>query len=144
MYASSIPVSGHNARSNAGVYARVGVETGVNGADPHMLIAMLFDGALESISQARGAIAGGNLEAKGKSIGRAMSIISEGLQGGLRANSNSLASDLSALYGYLITRLVHANVNNDDAALQECSQLLQPIRDAWAQIRSEVVHGASA
>ena len=143
MYASSTFQS--NARSpKAGMYAQIGVQTGVNAADPHMLVSMLFEGALDSIAQARGAIRDGRMEAKGAAINRAVRIIDEGLKGGLNLNSSTLAGDLSSLYSYLIVRLTHANLRNDDEALQECSRLVQPLRDAWSDIRPQVNTGAAA
>ena len=46
MYASPSPFRGSPSRPNAGMYAQVGVETGVTAADPHKLVALLFDGLL--------------------------------------------------------------------------------------------------
>lgn len=144
MYASPSPFRGSPNRPNAGMYTQVGVETGVTTADPHKLVAMLFDGLVDSISQARGALKDGRIEVKCQAIGKAVRIIDEGLKGGLNMNSSSLSSDLASLYTYLIARLTYANLKNDDAALKECSELVQPLRDAWAQIRSKVVPGAAA
>lgn len=126
------------------MYTQVGVETGVTSADSHKLIAMLFDGLLEAISQARGALQDGRIDAKGIAINRAVRIVDEGLRGGLNMNSGALSEDLSALYGYLIVRLTQANVKNDESALQECAALIQPLRDAWMEIRATVATGAAA
>ena len=126
------------------MYAQIGVQTGVNAADPHRLVSLLFEGALDSIAQARGALQDGRMEAKGAAINRAVRIIDEGLKGGLNLSSSTLAGDLSSLYSYLIVRLTHANLRNDDAALQECSSLVQPLHDAWREIRSQVTTGAPA
>jgi flagellar protein FliS len=35
-------------------------------------------------------------------------------------------------------RLTHANLHNDEAALDECVRLIEPIRSAWAAIGPEV------
>lgn len=144
MYATSSPYRSAVNRPTAGMYAQVGVETGVTAADPHKLVAMLFDGLMDAIAQARGALKDKRVEAKGAAISRAVRIVDEGLKGGLNMDSNALAADLSALYTYLIARLTYANLKNDDAALQECSQLVQPLRDAWAEIRGKVTAGALA
>ncbi len=144
MYASASPFRTPTQRPAAGMYSQVGVETGVTSADPHKLIAMLFDGLLEAISQARGAMSENRIEAKGVAIGRAVRIVDEGLKGGLDMKVGALSSDLSALYSYLVQRLTEANLKNDDAALQECSRLVQPLRDAWMEIRSKVVAGPPA
>lgn len=117
------------------LYAQVGVETRLAGADPHQLVAMLFDGYQEAVAQARGALQSGNLEAKGMAIGRAVRIVEEGLRAGLdRSTGGTLARQLDELYGYLTLRLTTANLRNDDAALQECQRLMQPLQQAWTAI----------
>mgnify|MGYP001403163510 FL=1 len=125
-------------RTFASTYSRVGVETGVTEASPHRLVAMLFDGAIESIHQARGALASRDIAAKGQAIGKAVRIVDEGLKGGLdRGAGGQLATDLSALYDYLLRRLTEANLRNDDAALAECSTLLDSVRQGWNGIATQ-------
>lgn len=120
-------------RSN--LYQQVGVETQVHGASPHQLVAMLFDGYMESIAQARGAMLKGDRLAKGLAIGRAVRIIEEGLRAGLDLRAGGqLARDLHELYGYLTLRLTQANLRDDAAALDECQRLMAPLREAWASI----------
>ncbi|MEY4429341.1 MAG: hypothetical protein RLZZ182_2030 [Pseudomonadota bacterium] len=127
-----------SSRSVSNAYRQIGVETGIAGAHPHSLITMLFDGALEAIAQARGAIQKGDIEAKGRVIGKAVSIVEEGLKGGLDLKSGGeIASNLHALYGYIAGRLIQANLRSDLQALEECAALLTPLRDAWISIRAE-------
>ena len=119
-------------KSFAGVYHKVHVETGVETADPHRLVGMLFDGALAAISAARGALGRGDLATKGTQIGKAVRIVEEGLRGGLdRRAGGELAVNLDGLYAYLVKRLTQANLANEDGALRECAELLGPLRDAW-------------
>lgn len=47
--------------AGASAYARVGVETGVMGASPHRLIAMLYQGARQAIAHARLHLQQGNV-----------------------------------------------------------------------------------
>ena len=42
--------------------------------------------------------------------------------------------NLSNLYAYVTTRLTYANLHSDEAALTECTALLQPLREAWGGI----------
>ena len=99
------------------------------------LVTMLFDGFVDSVAQARGAMRSGNIEAKGRAIGRAVSIVNEGLKGTLNLrDGGKLAADLDGLYAYITLRLTHANLRNDEAALVECNQLIEPVRSAWAGI----------
>jgi flagellar protein FliS len=120
-------------RSN--LYQQVGVETRISGATPHALVAMLFDGWMEAVAQARGALRNGDVVAKGQAIGRAVRIIDEGLRAGLDMKAGgTLARDLHDLYGYLTMRLTVANLRNDEAALDECQRLMRPLQEAWAAI----------
>ncbi|WP_119157492.1 flagellar export chaperone FliS [Caldimonas tepidiphila] len=125
-------------RNPASAYRRVGVEIGIETASPHKLTTMLFDGALERIAQARGAMARRETELKGRLITQAIRIVEEGLRCALdREKGGELAGNLNELYIYLNTRLLQANLRDDDEALQECSRLLAQLRDAWAGIATE-------
>lgn len=135
MFASTLSSRIASNRLPSALYSQVGVETRLSAATPHQLVAMLFDGFQEAVAQARGALLGGNLEAKGMAIGRAVRILEEGLRAGLDLRAGgSLARDLDELYGYLTMRLTMANLRNDGAALDECQRLMQPLREAWASI----------
>ncbi len=122
-------------RQQAGAYRQMHLSTGVEGASSHALVAMLFDGALEAIAEARVALRSGNRQAKGKAICRAAGIVDEGLNARLDlAAGGAIAADLRVLYDYISTRLVLANLRDDDAALEECARLIAPVRGAWADI----------
>lgn len=119
----------------AGAYRQVGLQTGVDAATPHQLVLMLLDGFHDAVAQARGALLSGQIETKGRAIGRAVRIVEEGLRAGLNpAAGGTLAADLDALYRYVAVRLTKANGSNDLAALDECGRLLEPIRSAWVAI----------
>jgi flagellar protein FliS len=118
-----------------GLYRDVGVGSALAGASPHRLVAMLFDGVLESIAQARGALAAGDVQRKGNEIGRAVRIVEEGLKGALDGDAGgTLAADLGDLYSYVVLRLTQANLRNDDDALRECQTLIHTVAAAWASI----------
>ena len=122
-------------RSIAGLYQAVKVDTGVSAASPHRLVEMLFEEFLASCARARGAIRSGEVQEKGRSIGRAVRIVEEGLRAGLNLEAGGqLAHDLHDLYRYVTLRLTHANLNSDDAAIAECLALIQPLHDAWRAI----------
>jgi flagellar secretion chaperone FliS len=143
MFASSYPSSRSSTSSTrshraGGLYQQIGVETRLAGANPHQLVAMLFDGYMEAVVQARGALAKGDALVKGQAIGRAVRIIEEGLRAGLDMEAGgSLARDLRDLYEYLVMRLTLANLRNDDALLTECQRLMKPLQEAWAQIADQ-------
>ena len=123
---------------SAQAYATVGIETGVAAADPHRLILMLYDGALLAIATAENAMQQGHTLDKGQAISRAIDIIATGLRASLNFSAaDELASRLAALYDYMVTRLLHANLKNDPAALKEVSRLLTEIKSAWEEIADD-------
>ncbi len=118
----------------ARAYASVGVETKVETANPHSLVLMLFDGAIDSLARVRGCIEAEDMPGKFAAITRVDRIISEGLRTSLDPSTGELAGRLDDLYDYMSRRLVVANATNDIAVLDEISGLLRGLRDAWAQI----------
>ncbi len=112
-------------------------------ADPHELILRLMNGALERISQARGAISRGETALKAELISKAVMIVG-GLEGCVNHQAGGeLADNLSSLYQYMSIRLAEANLHDDIARLNEVSELMLQIKSAWEQI-PEMVHPASA
>lgn len=137
MYASLSPFA--SPAQLGSVYRKTGVEIDVQSASPHRLVAMLFDGVLESIAQAHGAIVAGNIALKARALRRAVAIVDEGLKSALDAQQGGrLATDLGDLYAYITLRLTQANLRNDVQALEECKHLLQPLQQAWAEIGDRV------
>ncbi|WP_433851590.1 flagellar export chaperone FliS [Stenotrophomonas nitritireducens] len=126
-----------SSRNYAEQYRKVGVSTKVVDADPHKLVALLFEGANERIRRAEAFLAQGDQAMKGKSIGEACAIIGH-LNGSLDHEAGGeIAGNLSALYDYVIQRLTEANLNNDVAALQESLSLMGEIESAWNAIPGE-------
>lgn len=119
-------------------YKEIGVYSGAAYADPHQLIAMLMDGALERMALAKGAIKAGEVAKKGELIGNTISII-DGLRGCLDMDvESSLSQNLSDLYDYMGRRLLQANVESNVAILDEVSSLLNEIKSAWDAIPQNV------
>lgn len=132
-------------RQTAGLYQQVGVESQLAGATPHAMVAMLFEGFMEALAQARGAIRSRDAGAKGMAIGRAVRILEEGLRAGLDVRAGgSLARDLGDLYAYVSHRLTLANLRNDEDLVAECQRLMQPLRDAWMAIGPEAASTSAA
>lgn len=129
---------------SARAYQQLGVESSIMSATPHRLVALLLEGAVDRLAEARGALARTDVEAKGRLIGQAARIVEEGLRAALDPKAGGeLAGHLDALYRYVNQRLTHANLHNDDAALQECAGLLAGLRDTWAAIEPAAAPAAA-
>ena len=122
-------------RSPAESYAKISVDAAIETSDPHRLVLMLFDGTFAAVSMARIHMEAGEIQQKGAAISKAIDLISNGLKASLDIEAGGeLAERLSALYDYMAQRLLFANLKNSVAALDEVSELLSSLRDAWAQI----------
>ena len=124
-----------SSRSGANAYAKVGLETGVVAASPHKLIVMLFEGAITAINNAKTHMKAGHFEDKGKAITKAVLIVDEGMRASLdKKAGGEIAANLDALYAYIISCLMRANLRNDQALLDESLALLTDLKMAWDAI----------
>ena len=124
-------------------YKRVGAQTSVEGASPHQVICLLFEALLQSLHAARGSLARGDIDGKGQAIGKAVRILEEGLKAALDIESGGdLAVNLRGVYNYSILRLTTANLKNDITLIEEVTQLIVPVFDAWKSIPLPAVGNA--
>ena len=120
--------------SNLAAYQNAATHGGVAASDPHGLIVMLMDGALERIATARGCMQRGDITEKARLLNRTVSIVAE-LRGSLDLSAGGqIAANLSELYDYMNRRLMAALANNQLEPLDEVSKLLADIRSAWVAI----------
>ncbi len=120
-------------------YQQVNTQTSIVDADPHRLIQLLLDGALERINMAKNRIEAKDYAGKGNLIGKAMDIVT-----GLRSfldfeKGGELAANLEALYDYIERGLLQASARNDVEKLDEMANLLRTIKQGWDGIREEAV-----
>lgn len=120
----------------ANAYQRINIETSMHTIDQHQLVSLLYEGVLNSIATARGAMARGDVVGKVNAISKALRIIEEGLSTALdRVDGGELAHNLGALYDYCTQRLILANARNDDAMMQEVMRLIEPVAQGWNEIK---------
>lgn len=120
-------------------YQRVNTQTSITDADPHKLIQLLYNGALERINMAKARMQQKDYGAKAQLINKAIEII-----GGLRSfldfeKGGDLSVRLESLYDYMERTLMEASARNDVAKLDEVAGLLRSIKEGWDGIREEVV-----
>lgn len=122
-------------------YQQVGLASDVASADPHRLILLLFDGASAALATAAFCMKDGNAAGKGKAISKAISIINDGLLASLDVEAGGeMGERLYALYEYMVSRLLWANLKNDPVVLKEVRDLLEEIHSAWREIKPGVKH----
>ncbi|HFB67225.1 MAG TPA: flagellar export chaperone FliS [Aeromonadales bacterium] len=120
-------------------YTQVGNQSTAAFANPHRLIQMLMEGALEKISKAKGFMENGNIARKGEHISWAISII-EGLRVSLdHSQGGEISQNLESLYVYMMSRLTDANVQNSVEMLDEVSELLLDIKSGWDAIPQDII-----
>lgn len=128
----------YSQQSKLAAYRSVNAHGIVAGADPHGLVLALFDAILGRLTAARSCIEQGQIARKAGLLHSSVTLLGE-LRGSLdRQKGGSLAQNLSDLYDYMVRRVLHANLNNDKAAIAEVLALLGEIREAWAAIGPEV------
>lgn len=116
-------------------YRRMDLESDVLGADPHRLIVLLFDGAEAALARAQRCLAAKDINGKSMALIKAIEIINDGLSASLNVEAGGdLASNLRALYDYMVSRLIYANIHLDSAAVSEVQKLLTELSSAWREL----------
>jgi flagellar protein FliS len=116
-------------------YGQKAREIEIDAASPHRLIAMLLDGALVAIGEARLHCERDDVPRRGRAISRAIAIVTQGLRASLdRSADGEIASNLDRLYDYATRRLIEANRTGKAQALDEALGVLQEVKGAWGQI----------
>ena len=131
-----------NASTALGAYKDTKNQVAIEDANPHKLISMLVDGAIERVSVAIGAMGRGEIASTGESIGRAISIV-DNLRVSLdQEHGGEIAANLAALYDYMTRRLLEANATKDSDMLAEVVGLLKEIKVAWDQVPADLHHAS--
>jgi flagellar secretion chaperone FliS len=130
-------MSAYPRAGNLAAYQTVATHGGVAASDPHGLIVMMLDGAMERIAAARGYMANNVFAEKGRLIGRAAGIVDELRISLDLVRGGTLAQNLEALYDYIGRQLLRANAENRLDLLDEVTGLLQEIRTAWIAIPAD-------
>lgn len=131
-------MAGYSQTSSIAAYKSVATHGAAHEADPHQLICMLLDGALDRLVSARGCIGSGELVQKTALLHRVGAIVDE-LRCSLdHSTGGDIAANLDRLYEYIMRRVLTANLNNDVAAIDEVVRLLREIRAAWVAIPPSV------
>jgi flagellar protein FliS len=118
-------------------YSNTNVQTAIESATPHKLVQMLYEGALDRIAQAKGAVFRKDYEAKAKLTNRVIEILTA-LRGGLDLEKGGeIAENLGALYTFMIEQIIKASRHNSVDILEEVAELLRTIKSGWDEMPDE-------
>jgi flagellar protein FliS len=111
------------------------LDTRVLSADPLELVHILYQHTLTMVGDARRHLAARDIAGRGHSITRAIAAIDELDKSLDRVNGGPIVSNLAALYQYMRSRLLTANIRQEDKPLAEVEGLLRTLGEAWNAIR---------
>ena len=100
-------------------------------ATPLKLVALLYEGAVESISKARVSLRAGQIAERARAINRAMSLVNELALSLDRSQGGELSVRLADLYAYIQKRLLEGNFRQTEAPLDEAERLLRTLLEGW-------------
>ncbi len=104
------------------------------GDDRATLVALLYDKAISCLKTAVQATHNKQIETRWKNNRRAQEIIN-GLFMMLDLDKGGeIASNLEALYTYMLLRLPDVDIKNDARAAEEVIELLEPLRASWKEL----------
>ena len=106
-------------------------------ASPARLVTMLYDRLVRDLVTGEGAIVEHDLAAANEALIHAQKILWE-LAAGLDPTRWSGGPALAALYQFMITELLAANVHKDQDRVAAVRGLVEPLRDAWYQAAAEM------
>ncbi|MFY9270027.1 MAG: flagellar export chaperone FliS [Candidatus Manganitrophaceae bacterium] len=125
-----------NLRSNypMNAYVQASLETAAPSADPHKLILMLLDGAMEAVHSANEYTLKQNFSEKGRAISKAIAIIGELAVSLDYEAGGEVAASLGLLYAHMTLELLNASAENSSEGLSHVRELLLELRGGWAAI----------
>jgi len=126
-------------------YRKDSMKSDLASADPHRVIQLLMQGALEKLALGKGFIERSDWEGKANALTRAVEIINA-LKDALDRDVNpELVDNLESLYEYMTIRIHEASVTKDVSIIEQVMGLLLQIKGAWDQIsdadKQEAYHG---
>ena len=122
-----------NSTTQRAVYDQY-LESQVFSADPVQLVRMLYRGAMDAVSAARKHLAAGAIPERSRQITKAWEILHQLTRTLNHERGGDISRDLDALYAYMSTRLLEANVQQADEPLAEVEKLLGVLWEAWSSV----------
>lgn len=109
------------------------LETQIMTASPGRLLIISYDAAIRFARLAAESMNKHDLNEQNTNIRKVQDILLE-LSASLNPKVNAkLTDDLNAIYTWMFDQLTHANINDDQKALQNIIRLLSELRSTWIE-----------
>lgn len=127
-------MSALQAVTGTNAYQQVNRYTGIEGANPHQLVALLMQGAIDNLAAAKGYMDRSDFDRKAKTLSKVIAIVTE-LKSSLDMdNGGEISENLSNLYDYMFKLILAGSMENNPDRLTEASDLMQSLLDSWNTI----------
>ena len=111
-------------------------------ASPQQVLVMLYDRLALDLERGQAAATAGDRAETNEQLQHAQAIVME-LLSSLRVDAWEGGPRLAALYNWLISELVQANLKLDRNRVAACRQVVEPLREAWRQATASLAPGPS-
>lgn len=125
-------------------YRKASVHAELAMADPYTITKALFQGVVERLGQAKGAIARGNVEEKSRRLSSAAAIVHH-LKDTLDPRpAPEIAKNLAFIYDFMLAKINDASIQMQEQPINEALRVFLPIKNAWDSLPQSAIKEASA
>lgn len=107
------------------------LEAEILSADPVKLVALLYQGALDGIRDARRKLAAGDIEGRGRAVSKVSAILLHLVSTLDHERGGEISRNLAELYDYLLRRLSEGNFMQMEQPFAEVEGHLVGLHGAW-------------
>jgi flagellar protein FliS len=113
-----------------GAYRKTDVVT----ADPKRLVIMCYEGAISNLRLAKKKYEACEYEAKARAVQKFQDIVNELLCSLDFEKGGQIATNLRAIYAYMIRRILQADIEKEHGPFDEVLGMLEELKGAWEEI----------
>ena len=112
-------------------------------ASPQQLLVMLYDRLVLDLTRGEDALRAGDRAGASGHLIHAQDIVLE-LRTSLKLDGWEGANGLAQIYTFVLTELIHANMNGDVKRVADCRGLIEPLRESWRDAAMSVMAPVAA
>ena len=125
----------------SGRFAQEYRKNAVNGAYPLKIVLMLYEGALRFMEAGKHAMAHRDVPKQNEALQRAQKIVMELMSCLDMKDGGEIATNLMALYTYVLNELIDANVADKPDGIDRSIRVMCDLRESWVQVEGTFRRG---